>query len=82
MSGPNRREVNFHFEGGVKSFVRYLNRNRTVIHPPIYVDMEVETTQVEAAIQYTDSYAESVFAFANTINTPTAAAISPGCAPQ
>ncbi len=64
------REVNFHFEGGVKSFVRYLNRNRTVIHPPIYVDMEVETTQVEAAIQYTDSYAESVFAFANTINTP------------
>ncbi len=64
------REVNFHFEGGVKSFVRYLNRNRTVVHPPIYVDMEVETTQVEAAIQYTDSYAESVFAFANTINTP------------
>ncbi|RIK46121.1 MAG: DNA topoisomerase IV subunit B, partial [Chloroflexi bacterium] len=64
------REINFHFEGGVKSFVRYLNKNRTVLHEPIYVDMEVETTQVEAAIQYTDGFSESVFAFANTINTP------------
>ena len=64
------QEINFHFEGGVKSFVRYLNKNRSVLHPPIYVDMEVETTQVEAAIQYTDGFSESVFAFANTINTP------------
>ncbi|MCC6169092.1 MAG: DNA topoisomerase (ATP-hydrolyzing) subunit B [Caldilineaceae bacterium] len=64
------REINFHFEGGVKSFVRYLNKNRTVLHEPIYVDMEVESTQVEAAIQYTDGFSESVFAFANTINTP------------
>jgi DNA gyrase subunit B len=63
-------EINYHFEGGVKSFVRYLNKNRSVLHPPIYVDMEVESTQVEAAIQYTDSFSESVFAFANTINTP------------
>ena len=65
-----QREMNFHFEGGVKSFVRYLNKNREVAHDPIYIDMEVETTQVEAAIQYNDSYTESVFAFANTINTP------------
>jgi DNA gyrase subunit B len=64
------REMNFHFEGGVKSFVRYLNKNREVVHEPIYIDMEVETTQVEAAIQYTDAFTESVFAFANTINTP------------
>ncbi len=64
------REINFYFEGGVKSFVRYLNKNRNVLHPPIYVDMEVESTHVEAAIQYTDGFAESVFAFANTINTP------------
>ncbi len=64
------REMNFHFEGGVKSFVRYLNKNRQVVHEPIYIDMEVETTQVEAAIQYTDAFTESVFAFANTINTP------------
>jgi DNA gyrase subunit B len=63
-------EINFHFEGGVKSFVRYLNKNREVLHEPIHVDMEVESTHVEAAIQYTDSFSESVFAFANTINTP------------
>jgi len=63
-------ETNFHFEGGVKSFVRYLNRNRAVLHTPIYIDMDVDTTHVEAAIQYTDSFSESVFAFANTINTP------------
>jgi DNA gyrase subunit B len=62
--------MNFHFEGGVKSFVRYLNRNRQVVNEPVYIDMEVETTQIEAAIQYTDSFSESVFAFANTINTP------------
>lgn len=63
-------EFNFYFEGGVKSFVRYLNRNRAVLHEPIYVDMDVETTHVEAAIQYTDSFSDSLFAFANTINTP------------
>ncbi|MBX2997048.1 MAG: DNA topoisomerase (ATP-hydrolyzing) subunit B [Caldilineaceae bacterium] len=64
------REINFHFEGGVQSFVRYLNKNREVLHPPIYIEREIETTQVEAAVQYTDGYNESVFAFANTINTP------------
>ncbi len=64
------KEINFYFEGGVQTFVRYLNKNREVLHAPIYVDTEVETTQVEAAIQYTDGYNESIFAFANTINTP------------
>ncbi|RLT39094.1 MAG: DNA topoisomerase IV subunit B, partial [Chloroflexi bacterium] len=64
------REFNFYFEGGVQTFVRYLNKNREVFHAPIYVDIEVEGTQVEAAIQYTDGYNESIFAFANTINTP------------
>jgi DNA gyrase subunit B len=63
-------EIDFYFEGGVKAFVRYLNKNRTTLHPPIYVDMDVETTHVEAAIQYTDGFSDSVFAFANTINTP------------
>lgn len=63
-------EINFYFEGGVKTFVRYLNKNRTAINEPIYVNTEVETTQVEAAIQYTDGYSDSLHAFANTINTP------------
>ncbi|MBX3052359.1 MAG: DNA topoisomerase (ATP-hydrolyzing) subunit B [Caldilineaceae bacterium] len=64
------KEINFYFEGGVQTFVRYLNKNREVFHSPIYIDVEVEGTQVEAAIQYTDGYNESIFAFANTINTP------------
>ncbi len=64
------KEINFYFEGGVQSFVRYMNQNRTGLHAPIYVNTEVESTQVEAAIQYTDGYTESIFAFANTINTP------------
>lgn len=64
------REINFYFEGGVKSFVRYLNRNRNVLHAPIYTDVDVEESHVEVAIQYTDSFSDAIFAFANTINTP------------
>ncbi len=64
------KEMSFYFEGGVKSFVQYLNRNRTVLHAPIYVDTDVETTHVEVAIQYTDAFSDSLFAFANTIITP------------
>ncbi|MEZ4618161.1 MAG: toprim domain-containing protein [Caldilineaceae bacterium] len=68
---PERqREMSFYFEGGVKSFVQYLNRNRTTLHTPIYVDVDVESTHVEAAIQYTDAFSDSLFAFANTIITP------------
>ncbi|MCW5859695.1 MAG: DNA topoisomerase (ATP-hydrolyzing) subunit B [Caldilineales bacterium] len=62
--------MSFYFEGGVASFVRYLTKNRAPIHPPVYVQRVYETTSIEAAIQYTEGYAESVFSFANTINTP------------
>lgn len=65
----NDIENSFYFEGGVMSFVRYLNRNRKVLHPPFHVEKEVNGTLVEAALQYTDGYAESVYAFANNINT-------------
>jgi DNA gyrase subunit B len=65
----DERETTFYFEGGITSFVRYLNKNRTVLHSPIYVEKKVDSTLVEAAIQYTDSYAESVYAFANNVNT-------------
>ncbi len=64
------RYMNFYFEGGVRSFVRYLNKNRGVLHEPVYVEKEIEGNIVEAAIQYNDGFNESVFAFANTINTP------------
>jgi len=64
------RERSFYFEGGLVSFVRYLNRNREALHPqPIAVERRVNGTVIEAAIQYTDAYAESTFAFANNINT-------------
>ena len=66
---PASREMSFYFEGGIAAFVRYLNKNRTVLHPPIYAEKQVNGTKVEVAIQYTDGYAESVFAFANNVNT-------------
>jgi DNA gyrase subunit B len=49
--------------------VRYLNRNRQVYHPVFHVEKETDGITIDAAIQYTDAYAESVYAFANTINT-------------
>lgn len=63
------REMTFYFEGGLTSFVRYLNRNRENLHPVVHVEKELENIGIEAAIQYTDSYTESVYSFANTINT-------------
>jgi DNA gyrase subunit B len=63
------REMTFYFEGGITSFVRYLNRNREVLHPVFHIEKEVDGITIDASIQYTDAFAESVYAFANTINT-------------
>lgn len=63
------REMTFYFEGGLTSFVRYLNRNRETLHSVVRVEKEIENIGIEAAIQYTDAYTESVYSFANTINT-------------
>ena len=65
----NNQDMNFYFDGGITSFVRYLNRNREKLHPVIHVEKEVEDIVIDAAFQYTDSFAESIYAFANTINT-------------
>jgi DNA gyrase subunit B len=65
----SNRELTFYFEGGINSFVRYLDRNRDSLHQVVYVEKEIDGVGVEAAIQYTDSYTESVYSFANTINT-------------
>jgi len=65
----SHQEMNFYFDGGITSFVRYLNRNREKLHPVIHVEKEIDDIVIEAAFQYTDSFAESVYAFANTINT-------------
>jgi DNA gyrase subunit B len=63
------KSMKFYFEGGIASFVQYLNRNRTVLHPVYFVDKELDRVGIEVAIQYTDSYSESIYSFANTINT-------------
>ncbi len=65
----SQRETNFYFEGGIVSFVRYLNRNRQTLHAPVYAEKEIDNIGVEIAVQYTDAYSESVYSFANTINT-------------
>ena len=63
------RIMAFYFEGGIASFVRFLNKNRKVLHDPFHVEKQVNGTMVEVAIQYTDGYSDSVYAFANNINT-------------
>jgi len=66
---PAREEV-FEYEGGIREFVDHLNRAKNTLHPKvIYFEQEREGIQIEIAIQYNDSYAESVFSFANNINT-------------
>ena len=60
----------FHYEGGIKSFVEFINAKKKPVHDEIiYIDEVREETAVEIAIQYTDSYSEVVLSFANNINT-------------
>jgi len=60
----------FYFEGGILAFVRHLNRGKGAINQvPFYVDREVESTQIEIALQYNQTFVENVLAFANNIHT-------------
>ena len=64
------RERSFYFEGGLVSFVRHLNKNKETLHArPMYVERRENSTTIEVALQYNDSYAENIFTFANNINT-------------
>ena len=66
----NNQEKAFYFDGGIASFIRRLNRNRDVIHPdPIYISTMVDSTIIEAALQYNESFSESLLTFANCVNT-------------
>jgi len=64
------KKETFMYEGGIISFVEHLNKNKTTLHPkPIYIFKEKDNVTVEVAIQYNDSYTETLHSFANNINT-------------
>jgi DNA gyrase subunit B len=64
------REHVFHYEGGIVSFVKYLNTNKTSLQgEPIYFSKEKDSYSVELAMEYNDTYNENIFCFANNINT-------------
>ncbi len=72
FSDKREEEVKEHFyefSGGIRSFVEYLSENRKPIHKPIYLSKEIGTTQVEIAMQYGESYQETIFSYVNNINT-------------
>ncbi|MGE5509432.1 MAG: DNA topoisomerase (ATP-hydrolyzing) subunit B [Chitinophagales bacterium] len=66
----NEKEYTFEFEGGIVSFVEHLNRNKDPLHREVaYFGRQVEDSYVEFALQYNDGYLETVFSYANNINT-------------
>ncbi len=70
----DERQTQFHFEGGILEFVKYLNKNKVAYHEPIYFYKERTTgvgemISAEIAMQYNDGYQENIFSFANNINT-------------
>ena len=65
-----KRSDTFHYEGGIKEFVKFQNQNKDAIHPDvIYFEVIKENCEVEIAMQYTQSYSELVLGYANNINT-------------
>ncbi|HON35598.1 MAG TPA: DNA topoisomerase (ATP-hydrolyzing) subunit B [Methanothrix sp.] len=66
---PSDKENIFQYEGGIISFVEYLNKNKEALHEPVYLSRSKDGTQVEVALQYNNSYAENIFSYANNINT-------------
>jgi DNA gyrase subunit B len=66
----SEKKQEFQYQGGIVSFVEYMNKNKTVIHPkPIHLEGEKEGIYIDIALQYNDGYAENIFSFANNINT-------------
>ena len=69
--GEEPLERVFHYEGGISEFVKFINKKKDVLFPePIYISGMVGTTSVEVAMQYNDSYSESILTFVNNIHTP------------
>ncbi len=65
-----KRSETYHYEGGIKEFVSFINKNKDPLHPEvIYFEIVKDTCEVEIAMQYTDSYSELILGYANNINT-------------
>lgn len=70
VDAKTEKEEVFHYEGGIGSYVEFLNKNKNIMfEKPVYMDKIVEGISVEIALQYTDAYNETVLSFANNINT-------------
>ena len=64
------KHVEFKFNGGIAEFIKHLNRGKNVLHDkPIYMEIEKDALSIEIGLQYNDGYSETVFSFANNINT-------------
>lgn len=64
-----KEQESFYYEGGIKSYVEFMNRTKEVLHDPIYAEGEANDISVEVALQYNDGYNTNLFSFANNINT-------------
>lgn len=70
LRGEEEKSETFQFEGGIASFVSYLNRNREALNdPPIYIEGERDNIQVQISMQYNDSYTSNLYSYANNIHT-------------
>ena len=66
----SNKQAEFHYNGGISEFIKHLNKNKEVLHPvPICAEVDRDNVHMEFALQYNDGYAETVFSFANNINT-------------
>lgn len=71
IKGPQVNTYEFYFEGGIASYVRHINKNKSPKHQHVfYIEKQVEDVAVEVALQYTEDFSESVHAFANNITNP------------
>ena len=65
----DEKPIEYYYEGGIRSYVEYMNRTKEVLHEPIYAEGEDEDISVEVAIQYNDGYASNLYSYANNIHT-------------